>query len=97
MGEPKAGLLLYSIGVVDELRRRIEAIWVLHYKKLEEGVGEVYIPEALVEENSGAAREIGWQWVFPAKERFIDPCLGREMRHHVLESGLQKAVKRAVV
>jgi hypothetical protein len=58
-GGPKAGLLLYSIGVVDELRWRIEAIWVLHYKKLEEGFGEVYIPEALAEENSGAAPGVG--------------------------------------
>jgi site-specific recombinase XerD len=42
-----------------------------------------------------AEREIGWQWVFPAKERSVDPRSGKEMRHPVLESGLQKAVKRA--
>lgn len=35
------------------------------------------------------------QWVFPARERSLDPRSGKEMRHHVLESGLQKAVKRA--
>jgi len=33
--------------------------------------------------------------VFPSKKRSIDPRSGRERRHHVLESGLQKAVKRA--
>lgn len=27
---------------------------------------------------------------------FIDPRSGREMRHHVLESGLLKAVKRGI-
>ncbi|MDK9706894.1 MAG: tyrosine-type recombinase/integrase [Desulforhopalus sp.] len=53
------------------------------------------MPEALARKYPNAARETGWQWVFPAKERSIDPRSGREMRHHVLESGLQKAVKRA--
>lgn len=83
-------------GVEEELRRQVEVVRVLHQKELEEGFGEVYIPEALARKYPGAARQIGWQWVFPAKERSLDPRSGREMRHHVLESGLQKAVKRAV-
>jgi len=88
---------LLSRGVEDELRRQVEAVRVLHHKELEEGFGEVYIPEALARKYPNADRAIGWQWVFPAKGRSIDPRSGREMRQHVLESGLQKAVKRAVV
>jgi site-specific recombinase XerD len=57
----------------------------------------VYIPESRAGENPDAAHEIGWQWLFPAKERSLDPRSGRVQRHHVPESGLQKAVKRAVV
>ena len=79
----------------DELQRQIQAVKALHHKELEEGFGEVYIPEALARKYPNAGRETGWQWVFPAKERSIDPRSGKEMRHHVLESGLQKAVKRA--
>lgn len=45
--------------------------------------------------DASPARETGWQWIFPARKRSRDPRLGREQRHHVLESGLQKAVKRA--
>jgi len=78
------------------LRRQVEAVRVLHQKELEEGFGEVYIRKALAGENAGVVPEVGWQWVFPAKERSIDPRSGREMRHHVLKSGLQKAVKRSV-
>jgi len=50
---------------------------VLHYKKLEEGFGEVYIPEAVAEENSGAAREIGWRWYRRAltKRPVVIPCV----------------------
>ncbi len=70
---------------------------LLHQKELEEGFDEVYIPEALARKYPTATRTVGWQWVSPAKERSIDPRSGREQRHHALESGLQKAVKRAVV
>jgi integron integrase len=80
----------------DELQRQVQAVKSLHHKDFEEGFGEVYLPEALAGKYPNAARETGWQWVFPSRERSIDPRSGREMRHHVLESGLQKAVKRAV-
>lgn len=83
-------------GLQDELQKQVEAVRALHHKELEEGFGEVYIPEALAGEYPDAGRAIFWQWVFPARERSVDPRSGREMRHHVLESGLQKAVKRAV-
>jgi integron integrase len=79
----------------DELQAQIEAVKALHHQDLEEGFGAVYIPEALARKYPKAARETGWHWVFPAHARSLDPRSGREMRHHVLESGLQKAVKRA--
>lgn len=79
----------------EELQRHIEAVKALHHRDLEAGYGEVHVPEALARKYRNAPRETGWQWVFPARERSIDPRSGREMRHHVLESGLQKAVKRA--
>jgi site-specific recombinase XerD len=80
----------------EELRAHIEVVKALHHQDLEGGFGAVYIPEALARKYPKAARETGWQWVFPARARSLDPRSGREMRHHVLESGLQKSVKRAV-
>jgi integron integrase len=79
----------------EALQAQIEAVKALHYQDLEEGFGDVYIPEALARKYPKAARETGWHWVFPARARSLDPRSGSEMRHHVLESGLQKAVKRA--
>lgn len=79
----------------DEMLRQVAAVKALHHNDLEEGFGEVYIPEALARKYTKASRETGWQWVFPAKLRSTDPRSGKEMRHHVLESALQKAVKRA--
>lgn len=80
----------------EELRQHIERVKELHRSDLEQGFGEVYLPYALARKYRSAARETSWQYVFPGKSRSIDPRSGKERRHHVLESGLQKAVKTAV-
>lgn len=43
------------------------------------------------------ARDLGWQYLFPAKKRNVDPRSGLERRHHVLASGLQKAIRAAAL
>ena len=78
------------------LADHIERVQALHENDLREGFGEVYLPEALARKYPNACREPGWQYVFPAKNRSKDPRSGKIRRHHVLESGLQKAVKTAV-
>ena len=80
-----------------ELRVHMDRVVELHRQDLAEGFGEVYLPEALARKYRSGGRQAGWQYVFPAKTRSIDPRSGREMRHHVLESGLQKAVKGAAL
>jgi len=80
----------------DEMLMQIAAVKSLHHRDLEGGFGDVYIPEALARKYPKASKQTGWQWVFPAKLLSRDPRSGKEMRHHVLESVLQKAVKRAV-
>ncbi len=79
-----------------ELQKQIEDVVALHEKDLGEGFGEVYIPEALARKYPDASKESAWQYVFPSKKLSEDPRSGKTMRHHVLESGLQKAVKRAL-
>jgi integron integrase len=81
--------------VIPLLQEHVKRVKALHHQDLEEGFGEVYLPAALARKYPSAARETGWQYLFPARKRSIDPRSGKERRHHVLESGLQKAVKRA--
>lgn len=81
--------------VQNELLQHLERVKNLHKDDLEQGFGEVYLPGALARKYRGAAKETGWQYVFPSQKRSVDPRAGRERRHHVLESGLQKAVKTA--
>ena len=82
--------------VKDELLFRVEKVKTIHDQDLLQGFGKVYIPEALSRKHPNAAQEFRWQYVFPAKKLSIDPRSGIQRRHHVLESGLQKAVKIAV-
>ncbi|MEA3387031.1 MAG: integron integrase [Patescibacteria group bacterium] len=81
--------------IISELGAHIYGVKALHERDLAEGFGEVYVPAALARKYKNAAMETGWQYVFPGKKRSIDPRSGQEQRHHVMESGLQKAVKTA--
>ena len=44
----------------------------------------------------GAAREWGWQYVFPAASRSVDPRDAMERRHHLTDQAFQRAMKGAV-
>lgn len=81
--------------IISQLQSHIKHVKALHHCDLEEGFGEVYIPVALGRKYKNAAMETRWQYVFPSKKRSADPRSGSVRRHHVLESGIQKAVKRA--
>lgn len=75
---------------------QVETAKNLHQADLKDGFGSVYLPNALDRKYTNAAKSPGWQYLFPAKTRSRDPRTGKTRRHHVLESGLQKAVKAAV-
>ncbi|HEY4559925.1 MAG TPA: integron integrase [Lysobacter sp.] len=79
----------------EELRRAIERASMLHRHDLADGFGEARLPHALAKKYPNAAREPGWQFVFPSAQRSVDPRTGRTHRHHVDDSSLQRAVKRA--
>ncbi|MBI5591780.1 MAG: integron integrase [Deltaproteobacteria bacterium] len=79
-----------------ELRRHLEKVKRLHDEDIAKGFGEVYLPTALAKKYPSASKEFRWQYVFPSKNLSKDPRSEVIRRHHVLESGLQKAVKVAV-
>jgi len=78
------------------LRDQMAAARLLHAADLEAGFGEVHLPYALARKYPNAAREWGWQYIFPAVHRARDPRDGQLRRHHLDESVLQRAVKNAV-
>ena len=82
--------------LIPALHRQLKLAKVAHQADLAEGFGEVYLPHALERKYRNAAREWGWQYVFFASHRAIDPRSGKERRHHIHESVVQKALKAAI-
>jgi len=82
--------------LVIPLQRHLESVKTVHERDLAEGFGRVHTPYALARKYPDAAVSWGWQYVFPATRRSIDPRTGVVRRHHMDESSLQKAVKGAV-
>ena len=82
--------------VVEPLSRHLERTKKSHEIDLQAGYGTVYLPYALARKYPNANRSWGWQYVFPASRRSIDPRSGVEQRHHISESVLQRAIKRAI-
>jgi integrase len=77
------------------LQRQFEKSQALHEKDLADGFGEVWLPDALASKSRSAAKQWGWQYVFPSPARSIDPESGKTRRHHVLEESVQRAVREA--
>src|ERR1043166_9962108 len=83
--------------VKEPLLKHLERQKLLHQYYLQRGLGRVSLPNALERKYPNASREWSWQWVFPASSCFTDRQSGQQLRHHVHESVLQKAVKEAVI
>ena len=81
--------------LVGPLRQQVGAVRETHARDLAEGGGHARLPDAYARKHPGAAREIGWQFVFPSRRLSTDPRTGRVHRHHLSKSTVQKAVRKA--
>lgn len=79
-----------------DLGRQLERIAEQHGKDLARGAGWVFLPGALEQKYRNAARELPWQFLFPASRIHNDSETGRGRRHHLHETAVQRAVKTAV-
>ena len=94
-GKDRKTVLPFSLK--PHLQRQVEQARALHAKDLGEGYGAVSLPFALARKYPRAETDFGWQYVFPASRRGIDPFDGREKRHHIDEKVLQRAVRAAAM
>lgn len=78
------------------LQQHLKQVKMIHEGDLANGYGRIYLPFALERKYRNANREWGWQYVFPSKSLSKDPRSGEVRRHHLNESGLRRAVKKAV-
>jgi integrase len=79
--------------LVAPLHEQITHARELHRADSEVGYGDVWLPFALACKYPGAARDWGWQYVFPAAGGSVDPRDGIERRHHLSDQAFQRAMK----
>jgi integron integrase len=82
--------------LIEPLQAHLQRVKRLHQLDLDQGYGSVYLPFALERKYPHADRAWIWQFVFPSPSRSRDPRSGVIRRHHLHESGVQKALKQAV-
>jgi hypothetical protein len=83
-------------GVITALRGHLRGAGALHQKDLAAGSGAVSLPHARHRRSPDAVNGWGWQYVFRAQCRPIDPRCGIERRHHLSDRAFQRAMRQAV-
>ena len=81
--------------LIRAVSRQLDFVRKTHTEDIANGLGEAYLPAALGRKYPNAAREIGWQYVFPSQKVSVDPRSNKARRHHIHENGLQRKVKLA--
>jgi integron integrase len=81
--------------VAAALQAHLRSVRAQHNWAVQHGYGGVELPAALDRKYSGAPTDWGWQYVFPASRPGRDPRSGAYRRHHLHETGVQRAVRKA--
>lgn len=77
------------------LKDQLKETQRIHTMDLENGYGEVYLPNALARKYPYANKSFAWQFVFPSRSIATDPRSGIKRRHHIHHQSLQRAIKQA--
>jgi integron integrase len=82
--------------LVPDLERQVARVRRQHQDDVARGSGWVALPDALRSKTPSAARQLAWQWLFPAARHHTDRETGERRRHHIHETAIQRAVTEAV-
>jgi integron integrase len=79
-----------------EIELQLERVAHVHQEDLAHGYAGTFLPTALGSKYKNAAKELAWQWLFPAKTLTVVPGTGEHRRFHLHDSHVQRAIKEAV-
>jgi len=82
--------------LMDELQAHLRRLIELHERDCRSGYDGVFLYGLLEKKYKNAAKELIWQWFFPAKDFTFVPKSGERRRYHIHQTVLQKALRRAV-
>ncbi len=83
--------------LMDELRLQLDKVINLHEQDCQEAFSGVFLYGQLEKKYKNAARELVWQWFFPAKGLTSIIKTNEQRRYHVHETSLQKALRKSVI
>ncbi len=93
--------VMLPLKLKDALLKQIEI--ARHYHEMDKlaGFGEAVLPNSLANKYTDLGKKFGWQFIFPATRRSLDPRAKPELqhierRHHLEDTTLQRAVKTAI-
>jgi len=81
---------------MDAIRAQFEQVAQLHDADLAAGYAGVFLPDEIEQKYKNAAKELAWQWFFPAKTLTFVEKENAYRRYYLHETHLQKAIKTAV-
>ena len=82
--------------ILPELKAQQESVITLHQKDLKSGYAGTFLMGLLEKKYKNAAKELVWQWFFPAKTLTLVPEAKEHRRYHLHPTHVQKAIKGAV-
>ena len=82
--------------LVPELQAQLDQVARVHEADWAAGYAGTFLPSALGEKYPRAAKELAWQWLFPAMTLTSVPDTDERRRYHLHETLVQKAIKEAV-
>ena len=81
--------------LLPRIRDQFARVAAQRREDLAQNFAGAFLPRQLEKKYPNAGREFIWQWFFPAKQLSYVAAKGEHRRYHVLDSDVQKAVKRA--
>jgi integron integrase len=81
--------------IMPQLQAQVEKVIEVHEEDLTAGYDGTFLFNQLEVKYKSAAKELQWQWFFPAKTLTYVPDTGEYRRYHLHESHVRKALKVA--
>ena len=94
----KDRVTMLPVNLAKPLERHLQKVRAQYEEDAEAGFGSVFFPNAIARKYPRAEKEWVWQYVFPSSRLSFDPRSpgATKQRHHIDETLLQDAVKKAV-
>jgi len=93
----KDRVVMLPPSTIEALQTQLAETKRIHDIDLNNGFGEVYLPNALERKYPNANKTFAWQYVFPSRNIATDPRSGKKRRHHMHEQALQRTIKQAAI